>query len=753
MTRASTDTPNIAVIGSPSTTTRVTLNLLRVAYGQAVYGHMVAFRIDLVDPDTGAERAELALGTVTSIETVNPAHSPRSTEAQHVAESGQLPALSGNAGDTRGVEVSIEAVFRRDPEADALAKTSRQWLPAGAALSNSPATGTAVTLLDQALVNELMVGVENQRFLGTLRGTNTLVPYTQRDFSGARGSTHSVVAGATGSGKTGQVYYSLACDLIYDNFGQIIFDPQGQFATETGAVFSLQGLAAATGRTVTVARLSRSLRLRKDAPMFTELLARVGVFTELAFGAGSDAQVANACRVMQDALDDTTALHAACGTGDWTEATPGDLLAYLLADLRDVLPTGTIYAGKDGQQRVRYAIAKPTEDELAEEGSNAALARSFRDGVLDQRPASGKRWVSVLTRFAAVHNLWSLYTPDGAARVAAGTPVGDLSNHELRRKAWPLLMDVFTCGTDQPAPWLILDLSADVDLPGLADDGDDEGATVADQTRQVLDDPGVKARIMRQLLGDLYRAGQSAFKKGGQLCVRTTVDEAWQFAAPVDHTTDKDIAALSDQFEDFARDARKLGIGCRFILQAPSGLREGIWKQCTERVIGYGISEQADLRRIANLIGEDHLRLYLATAGPEATGRYSFMLIGGGITGLSFGAKPVFLDVFDNPSDWLRHNAAWVGELRRRWAHRLPADDAGGPLTSIPPRPVRDSATEGHRDRLNLHAGASNRDAARALTSAADGTVRASFGWQPKVSQPAEKMSATASMFPDDPPF
>lgn len=742
--------PAAAVIGSPSTTTQVTLNLLRSSYRAPVYGQMVAFEATIHDPHTEEIRREVALGTVTAVETVNPAHAPRAVEAQHVADQGRIQG-SGDEGDTRGVTVGIEAVFRRIEGASSLLG-DRVWQPAGSTLSNSPATGTSVELLSQARVDDLMQGVESQRWLGRLHGTRVTVPYTERDFSGSRGSVHSVFAGTTGSGKSVAVAYAMACDLFYDSFGQIIFDPQGQWATEHGLPFSLQGLATALGRQVTVARLSRSLRLRKDAPMFTELLARTGLFTELAFGAGSDAQIANACRVFEDALDDHKAIKSATGTEDWTEADPDQLLTYLLRELRDVLPTGTVYAGKDGQQRVRYAIAKPTAEELEDEGLDPAHVGRFRDGVLDQEPTDidpvgGKRWRNVFARFAPILNLWSPYTPDGARRLAAGEDPRGFDRALLRRKAWPLLMEVFDHDDSRPAPWLILDLSGDDLLPG---GGDEETADAADAARLVLDNPGVKARIMRQLVGDLMRAGMSAFKGGQPLDVRVTFDEAWQYAMQPDATTDKAIAALSDQLEDGARDARKIGVGFRFILQAPSGLREGIWKQLTARTIGYGVSEQTDLKRLENIVGYDHLRLYLSLTGPEATGQYPFMFTGGGVTGLSFGSKPVFLDMFNDPADWLAANAGWVTEVRRRWMHRLPGGDVGGPLTQMPPRPVQDAAVEAHVAAKALRSGAANQQAAKRLTTAKANSPRGGFGMKPKETRdPAPVATGDGSSYDD----
>ncbi|MDN5893866.1 MAG: hypothetical protein L0H93_07530 [Nocardioides sp.] len=724
-----------AVIGSPSTTTTVTLNLLRSSYRAPVFGQMVAFETTITDPATGITHDEVALGTVTAIETVNPAHAPRAVEAQHVAAKGRIQG-SGDEGDTRGVTVGIEAVFRRHEGTSSLLG-DRVWQPAGSTLSNSPATGNAVALLTQERVDELMQGVPDQRWLGRLHGSQVTVPYVQGHFAGPRGSRHDVIAGTTGSGKTAATALMMACDLFHDSFGQIIVDPQGQWATEHGMPFSLQGLATALGRKVTVARLSRSLRLRKDAPMFTELLARTGLFTELAFGAGSDAQIANACRVFEDALDDRKALDKHTGTDDWTEADPALLLRYLLTELRDVLPTGTVYAGKDGQQRVRYAIARPTEEELADEGADAPVGR-FRDGVLDQEPdnhgeAGGKRWANVVARFAPILNLWSPFSPDGARRLAAGEDPAGFDRSQLRRKAWPLMMDVFTRDESRPAPWLILDLSGDELLPvdaGAEAEGD--AVDAAEAARLVLDNAGVKARIMRQLVGDLLRSGTSAFKAGEPLNVRVTFDEAWQYALQPDATTDRAIAALSDQLEDGARDARKIGVGFRFILQAPSGLREGIWKQCTGRVIGYGVSEQSDLKRLANVVGDEHLRLYLSLTGPEATGQYPFMVAGAGVTGLSFGSKPVFVDMFNDPSEWLRSNAGWVSDARRRWLQHLPGGDSGGSLTEMPPRPAQDAAVEAHVAAKALRSGAANQAAAKRLTAAKGTAAKGGFGMTPK---------------------
>lgn len=732
------DQAAVAVIGSPSTTSDVTLNLQVGAYHAAVYGQMVAFSIDITRTDptrTDSQLVtcrELAIGTITKVETINPFHAATALEAYQVAVGGQAGNRSGDRGDVRAIRVGIEAVFR---DSDGM------WRPAGTTLSNSPATGTAVQLLDQTLLDELMAGVEQQRWLGRLRGTRVLVPFTEPDFSGARGARMGIVAGATGAGKTGTAALMMACDLIHDSMGQIIIDPQAQWSSEIGMVFSLQGLAAACGRKVTVAKLSRSLRLRKDAPMLLELLARAGWFTNLAFGAGADAQVESASRALGDALDDKPALTRSCGTPDWTEANPAHLMEYLLEALRAALPGGTIYAGGDGQKRVALAIRKPTADELVESGEAADEADAavkvarYRAGALDQKPTSldpsgGKRWLSLFVVFSALHNLWSPFTPDGARQVWEGGEAPDLlAPHQRRRKVWPLLLEVYRPEPNRPAPWLILDVSSDT-ATTLHDDagGDDEVAQLEEATRRVLDHPGVKARIIRQLLDDSLHSAQGAFKAGQPLNCRITVEEASLYATQPDSTTDRAVAALSDALVDAVERARKLGIGLRFILQSVASLREAIWKQCVVRTLGTGMTEQSDLRRIENVIGPDHTQLYRSLAGPEASGQYTFTFSGGGLTGLSFGPRPVLLDMLTDPSEWLQLNQGWVTAARRRWQHLLPPADPGGPLLTMPSRPVGDASQEIRYTLLRNRAAAGNVDAARRLAGQPRTTAAFGFG-------------------------
>lgn len=688
-----TPTAGLAVIGSPSTCDEAVLNLSRHAYNQALLGSMLAFEMPFAD-----DSVELALGTVTKVETINPIHSAKAAEGLHIARDGAVAGQSGDEGDTRAVTIKVEAVFR---------SWQGRWRKHSSTLSNSPATGTPVRLLDQGTADDLMADSPSPAYLGTLRGSGVRIPFTLSDFSGPRGSRHSAVLGTTGSGKTVLTEYMLATQLRWTEMGQIIFDPQGQWASEHGLPFSLRGLAQACGRTVHVARLSQSLRLRKDAPLLLNLLEEAKWFKHLAFGAGADENVAQAREVLNTALQDKKSIAAACGTDNWTEAAPDALMRYLLQTLHDILPAGTVYAGRDQQERVARTIYRPATDFNGEPIAERILEK-LPFGALD--PEGGAKFAQMLATFSALHSLWSPYSPSGVAKIASGAAPSGLGPADMRRDAWGLMREVMTPAPGHPAPWLVLDLSAD--LSGLnLDAGDDsvQGVELLAAT-QLLDTAEVKARVMSQLLTTMKLAGQQEFNRGRQLNVQVVVDEAWQYAGPVDARTQSEaLVSLSNQFAGDCRDARKFGIGFAFILQAASGLRDDIWRQLAVLMVGYGLHDQTDMKRLGGRVADTHLALYRAAPPPEATGRYTWMCVGGGVTGLSFGSNPVFLEAFTDPGDWMTANAGWVTALRREFSHLLPAGDAGGRLDALPGRPAfEDAAMSAHARRSNLVDGRAN---------------------------------------------
>lgn len=727
----------IAVVGSPSDCTSVVLNLQRSAYGQPLLGTMVMLHNDYTDGSR-----ELGLGTITGIQTVNPHLAPTSPLAPHVA-SGQSLECAGDDHDTRSVTVKIEAVFRNDGGA---------WTRYGTTLSTSPATGTTVEVLTQAAADEIMASDRIPAYIGPLRGSDVLVPFTLPDFSGPAGSTHGCTLGSTGSGKSNFHSYVLANDLRWTEKGHIVLDPQGQFANSFGLPFSLIGLAEACGRTVHAARLSQSLRLRKDAPLFLLLLAEANWFRSLAFGSGADDQIAAARSALESALRDTSALGKACQTEDWTLADPAALMRYLLGYLDDILPAGTIYAGREQQDRVRRTIRlRRTNSEGIPVGPDGdpidpTLLDKLPAGALDD---DGERtFARLLAPFAALHSLWSPYSPSGAAKIAAGAKDSDLEPIDRRRDAWGLMREVMSPKPGEPAPWLILDLSADLSRMQFSSTGDGDDDAVGEAIR-LLDSDDVKARIIRQLLTTLELVGQQEFSRGTPLNVQVDIDEAHLWGGPIDPRNSSEARiALSSQLARMHRVVRKYGIGFWSILQTATGLQDEIWKQLTRLFVGYGLLDAAELSRLGNRIPDAHLQLYRSSPPPAATGRYPWMLVGGGITGLSLGSNPVSIEAFTDPDQWLLANQEWITDLRRQFSHRLPEGYTGGKLRAMPGRPaLSDAAMAQHAERKRRVDARGNADAVRSVA-----TGRGRAAGSPAASKATS--SWATSVFDDDaPPF
>lgn len=709
----------VATVASPSTCDRLELILDHASARHPLLGAML-----VVDVPFDDDASEVALGTITAIETVNSLVEARGPMASHIAAAGEQ--LTHADQDNRRVIVKVEAVFRGRPG---------QWKRWSSTLSNSPATGTRVRLLDQAIADELMADCDNVGYVGTLRGTGSVrVPFTLDDFSGPRGAAHSGAFGVSGAGKSVFTAYLLSTMMRHPAMAFLVLDPQTQWTSEHGLPISVQGVATALGRPVHVARISQSLRLQKDAPMFIQLLHEAGFFRLLAFGASAEDNIAAARTTLVDALARTRDVADACGDGDWTQTQSDQLLQYLLQTLWDILPTGTIYAGRDQQERVAATIYRATEDSKGDPIPQALLDR-LPPGALD--PAGADKFGQLLEVFAALHQLWLPFNPAGLAEISAGADPDSLGEPYRRRPIWSILSTALRPPKDTPAPLVILDLSADLSVDSKA--------------AEILDSRDVKARIMRQLVGTTKRVGQGEFAAGRTLNVNWVIDEAWEWAGPVDTRTQSDaIVTLSNEFAAAARDVRKFGIGMTFITQSITSLREDIWRQLSVAYIGYGLHDQADLKKLGNRISDAHVALYRTAPPPAATGRYTWMCIGGGVTGLSFGPNPVFLEAFTDPRQWLAHNQSWITDLRRRYLGVLPAGDTGGPLTAIPPRPApTDQVVADHAAKVAVTAAPVAADVMAAFTAPAAETP-APRPANTAVTAPPAARWATAT--DDDPP-
>lgn len=633
---ASGDARQVAVVGSPSTNYEITLDLLDSAIRQPIVGQMLF----LTHPVGGGE--ELALGTVTEVTTVNQWHTNPLLRGV-VKTKGQIPGMSGDVGDVRAAGVRVQACYRRPGGGG-----NDGWVQSGPSMRMSPPTGTPIRQVTNEVIDELMSGETDLHYVGTLHGTTVRAPLAVRDYAGPAGAWHGACFGQSGSGKTSAAILLFATQMRHRDHGMIIIDPQGQFASETGLPFSLQEWAREMGRDVVVRRITEDLRLAKDAPLLTDLLAKTRFTAEITKMSQETAGYL---------LDEVTKILKA--RDGWDEEPSDSLLRHLLNRLVEPSVLGRIYAEQTRQDRLADAIQE----------------------IL----GSDRRFAEVARPFQPLHNLFGPVNPGGGVRHSLWKTIAGVFDRAARRGG--------------PAPLLILDMSTSGQVSWVRDLLADDDEHEVLEALHILDQDPIKASILRQACRTLKQASEAAFRDGETLNTMVVFDEAWRYAPPLGNTTAEEIKALSTDLAGYARDTRKFGIGWFYITQTPRSLNPDIWDQLSVRIVGYGLGG-AELARVAEQLDDPgHLKLYRSFAHPDSTRPkvYPFMIMGP-VSPLAFTKAPVFLQTYTDFDDFRADNYPWIAHLRRSLGQPLrsgPPVRPGGVTPARPPAVSRPSVPAG----------------------------------------------------------
>ena len=336
-------TNEIGMVGSPSTTAKVTVDILEDATGFPLRGQLVSLthRMD--------NQYLIALGTVTEIRTSNRWHEDPNMRGV-LKRHGSLPHLSA-VGDVRTADVAVQAVYLAEHENPSDGEPPRE---SGGSLAMSPTTGAQVRRITDTFLSDLIRRHrEEVVYIGNAYGMeNVKLPLTLRHFGsadqgGAGEAYHTGIFGMTGSGKSGFAAYLLAAYARHPDLGILIMDPQGQFASEVGLPFSLQEWAESQGRQVDVLSVSQDLRLRQNAPLLIELLQQTRFFRDLLVIRGQqpyESAVAEFTRILQ-------------GQTGWPNSDASTVLRNGLTNLAaDPATIQRIYAQQQGQQRLLTQI-------------------------------------------------------------------------------------------------------------------------------------------------------------------------------------------------------------------------------------------------------------------------------------------------------------------------------------------------------------------------------------------------------------
>lgn len=282
---------DVAVVGSPSTNTELTVDLLQEATEERLVGALTAF-----EAVQNGQRIT-SVGQIVGIELRNRWHED-SVFRNLVKRTGEIPPIT-NRQDTRIADLVVGATFRQstngfEPEV----------------LGMVPPTGTRVYRVDQPLLDRLLEVYRSEIvYLGRAYANDVLYPMWFKHFgSGAGGAGeayHLGVFGKTGSGKSGLAKMMLCAYARHPQLGILVIDPQGEFSLElSGTRVGQQGLpldevVRGQGRATQIYRIG-DLQL-DDWGTFEEMLVSLGFCEELTVT--HPANAVRASEVMRNAVE------------------------------------------------------------------------------------------------------------------------------------------------------------------------------------------------------------------------------------------------------------------------------------------------------------------------------------------------------------------------------------------------------------------------------------------------------------------
>jgi len=280
----------IGVVGSPSSTSELALDILASAVNRKLVGEFALFRFQ----QDG--RSHYALGQITEVKLRNVWHEDP-TMRSLIRQRGRVDAVSERQ-DTHQGEMVVSAVFCRD------GNTYRPSI-----LGTVPATGTPVYRVDDPILETLLAPYQSQLFyLGRVYGSTPKLPLWFKHFNsgpeGAGEAYHLGIFGKTGSGKSVLAKMILLAYARYPQMALLVLDPQGEFAKDlrgepTGEFrLPMDRILRRLGKPVQVIGVRELVLDRWE--LFARILYESPFFEQLSVPTGENRELA--CQTLADRL-------------------------------------------------------------------------------------------------------------------------------------------------------------------------------------------------------------------------------------------------------------------------------------------------------------------------------------------------------------------------------------------------------------------------------------------------------------------
>jgi len=214
-------TEKLGVVGSPSSTTQLALDVLGAAVTRKLVGELAMFQF-MQD-----SASHYALGQITEIQLRNVWHEDP-TMRSLIRQRGKVDAVSERQ-DTHLGQMVISAVFKQGGAAG--------YEPS--ILGTVPSTGTPIHIVTDDVLNEVLRPYQEQLFyLGHVYGSKPKLPTWFKHFDrgpdGAGEAYHLGIFGKTGSGKSVLAKMILLAYARYPKMALLVIDPQGEFSKDMG---------------------------------------------------------------------------------------------------------------------------------------------------------------------------------------------------------------------------------------------------------------------------------------------------------------------------------------------------------------------------------------------------------------------------------------------------------------------------------------------------------------------------------------
>jgi hypothetical protein len=294
-------TERLGVIGSPSRTSELSVDVIGTAVGRKLVGELAMFSFQ----QDGV--SHYALGQITEIELRNVWHEDP-TMRSLIRQRGRVDAVSERQ-DTHIGNMTISAVFKHMAAASLNGASPDGPCYEPSIMGTVPSTGTTIHLVNDDVLETVLHRYRDQIFyLGHVYGSTPKLPLWFKHFGsgpdGAGEAYHLGIFGKTGSGKSVLAKMTLCAYMRYKQMGLLILDPQGEFARDFRSGGSgqmripLSSIATQYGKKFTILSVRNLVLDRWE--LFEEILFEADFFQQLTMPRGDNRR--DACAKLADEL-------------------------------------------------------------------------------------------------------------------------------------------------------------------------------------------------------------------------------------------------------------------------------------------------------------------------------------------------------------------------------------------------------------------------------------------------------------------